>query len=644
MIRRRVISLLLIGLLAAVSLAAAQSLPQRPRAHPVPQVQTGMDAYYERQLAQIDQLIRLGYFSRAFALLEEQERAGAPEDKLRSRRIRIALGVGDHERAVELCRQALAEQPRDAGVLRQLATALAELGRTEEAREALRRYLRLMDEPKGSFATAVDILRMAGDHEGAVALVDSARVELGVPSFLASARAVSLLRLDRPEEAAREAAVDLGASPFNLQLLRKDLLGDEAPPLPEAFGDALLQQADEPAAPVEVALLAANIELTRGRADRALGLVVPRLGDAAAARAALHNAGSLVRELPLVAGEAERAAMTRYLLGVLPDVARVPGLPERLRQRALDELAQTCVFALDQGLLADDPVQAAARFAGVLELVRRGHPESEHLYTAQIQLARFTRDQLREPAAAAQRLETLLLDLDLPLEGVALARLALGECYLAARDTVRARQVLTALGRDRDFRAPAGHAHFLLAKLDLAEGHFATARDRFAAVALDNPVAPYANDALELGLVVAEELQNPTGGPDMLQRYARAVWYEITAEPDSQRVALQRYLERAALQVDLAEKQPLLERARFELAELERRAGRTGAALAQLDRIVADQPDGRLAPRALALRGAIYAEDRADAVAARREYERLLVQYPDYLFATEIRQRLRELP
>jgi tetratricopeptide (TPR) repeat protein len=184
----------------------------------------------------------------------------------------------------------------------------------------------------------------------------------------------------------------------------------------------------------------------------------------------------------------------------------------------------------------------------------------------------------------------------------------------------------------------------MLAKLDLAEGHFATARDRFAAVALDNPVAPYANDALELGLVVAEELQNPTGGPDMLQRYARAVWYEIVAEPDSQRIALLQYIDRAALQVDLKEKQTLLERARFELARLERAFGRLDAALVQLDRIVADQPDGRLAARSLALRGEIYADDRVDATAARREYERLLVQYPDYLFATEIRQRLRDLP
>ena len=40
--------------------------------------------------------------------------------------------------------------------------------------------------------------------------------------------------------------------------------------------------------------------------------------------------------------------------------------------------------------------------------------------------------------------------------------------------------------------------------LDLAEGHFATARDRFAVVAMDNPAAAYANDALDLGLAIAD--------------------------------------------------------------------------------------------------------------------------------------------
>ncbi len=609
-----------------------------------PRTQPTMQQYYDRQLAQIDQLIRLGYHSRAHALLEELAKAGASEELVRRRRITIALAVGELDRAVGLAREAIDADGTDPALWRELATGLARRGDRTEAREALDRFLTLTSQRGGGgFATAVDILRTAEDHAGAVALVDSARTVLGEPEFLARPRALSLLALDRPEEAAREAASDLRASPFNLQLLRRDLLAEDAPELPADFGDALLDLADQRGVRAEVAILAANVALERGRPGKALALVEPRLTAADAARAALHNGGTLSRELPLVAGERQQQAVVDYLVAILPQLAEHPHLTTRLHQRALEHLADTCVFALENDRLGRDPAAAADRFGELLGLVRQRHPESPQLYAGQIALARYERDRLRRPLRAAERLERMLLDLDLPLEGVALARLALGESYVAARDTARARQVLTALGRDPEFRAPAGHAHFLLARLDLAQGHLGTARDRFAAVALDNPAAPYANDALEMGLVVAEELMNPTGGPDLLLRYAQAVWWDLAAEPDSQRVALERYLARASVEVDLQEKQPLLERARMELARLERQRGRIDAALAQLERIVGDQPDGRLAPAALALRGEILATDRADAAAARREYERLLVQYPDYLFVNEIRQRLREL-
>ena len=643
-VRILVCQLLLAGSLAMAPSLLAQAPPKPVPMRPTPHQQTGMESYFGRQLSHIDQLIRLGYNSRAHALLEELSRSGAPENAVRRRRIRIALAAGEFEEAVALAREALQENPEDVGLWRQLATALVALGESDDARQALDRFLLLAKEPKGSFATAADILRDGGDHAGAVALIDSARTVLADPVFLASPRALCLLQLDRPEDAAREVRNDLRASPFNLQLLRCDLLGEDAPPLSREFSDELVDLASDREAGTELALLAANTELVRGRGEAALALMEPWLEDAEASRAVLHNAGTLARELPLLQDDRERMAVVDYLLAARPRVAANPGLPVRLRQRALEFLAGTCAFALEHDLLATDPTKAAARFATLLEQVRLGHPESEYLYAAQIQLARFTRDRLHDPEAAAARLEHLLLDLDLPVEGVALARLALGESYLAAADTVRARQVLTALGRNTEFRAPAGHAHFMLARLDLASGYFVTARNRFAAVALDNPAAPYANDSLELGLVVAEELQNPTGGPDLLARYARAVWWELTAQPDSQRVALLRYIDRAALQADLKEKQTLLERARFELAAIERKRGRSDAALAQLERIVSDQPDGRLAAPALALRGTIYSEDRLDAAAARREYERLLVQYPDYLFATEIRQRLRDLP
>lgn len=624
--------------------AMAQSLPQKPRVMPGPPASHGADSYFNRQFAQIDQLIRLEHLSRANALLEQLASSGAPEDPVRKRRIRIALAVGDHERAADLCRDALAIADDDPEIWRQYAATQVALDQHDAARQSLDHFLDIIREPRAGFAIAVDILSRGTHPRAVIALIDSARVVVGDPSLLARARARQLLFVDRPEAAADEVHTELQASSFNLPLLRQDLLGEDAPPLSAGFTARLLDLADRSDAIPELAILAANVLLAAGDAAAAIDIVKPLLAHPVASSSVLANATILVVELPVLPQGREQVAQTNYLLDILPVLGDSVQKSTHLRYQALGALAGVCTFALQNGLLDADPVAAERRFASLLNQVRRGHPESEQLYVAQIELARFTRDRLRDPTAAARRLEALLLDLDLPLPGVALARLALGETYLAARDTARARQVLTALGRDPQFREPAGHAHFFLAKLDLAQGHLATARDRFAAVALDSPAAPYANDALRMGLIVAEELQNPTGGPDLLLRYSRSVWWHLAAEPDSQRVALHRYIDRAAQQVDIGEAQPLLEYARYELAALARTAGRIDEALNQLERIIIDQPDGRLAAHALSLRGEMMAVDKLDYAAARREYDRLLAQYPDHLFAAEIRRRMRELP
>jgi TolA-binding protein len=89
--------------------------------------------------------------------------------------------------------------------------------------------------------------------------------------------------------------------------------------------------------------------------------------------------------------------------------------------------------------------------------------------------------------------------------------------------------------------------------------------------------------------------------------------------------------------------QHLLERGRFELAVLYRDAGRLDEARDLLDRIVADHPDGRRAPQALELLGRI-ADEVGEPTRAREFWERLLAQYPDYLFIDDVRDALRNLP
>ncbi len=83
---------------------------------------------YERQLQQIDQLIRLDHLSRANAMLEQLADAGAPVADVRKRRIRIALAIGDHEQARTLCREALMTEEDDPEVWRHLAAADLALG------------------------------------------------------------------------------------------------------------------------------------------------------------------------------------------------------------------------------------------------------------------------------------------------------------------------------------------------------------------------------------------------------------------------------------------------------------------------------------------------------------------------------------
>ena len=119
--------------------------------------------------------------------------------------------------------------------------------------------------------------------------------------------------------------------------------------------------------------------------------------------------------------------------------------------------------------------------------------------------------------------------------------------------------------------------------------------------------------------------------------------FQITAQPDSQCVALERYAATAVAASGPALDARLLEQARYELARLHRAAGRPAEALAQCAAIVRDHPDGRYPAEALALEGEIRL-DRGDPSAARAAWERLLVQYPEYLFADDVRDRLRSLP
>ena len=597
-----------------------------------------------RRLIELDRLLALESVGRAEKLLEDLEQHSMLARECLPRRVKLYQIQGRHEEAAALCREALADRADNAGLWRSLAESLLHLQQGDAAREALNRFLLASPDRHASGTVAVEMLRGAGFDDVAVSMIDSLRTAFGDLRYLGRARALGLLAMDRQTAAADEISAELQGNPFNLSLIRVELLeGPFDPVKHQVFIERLRQLAAAPDARIAQSLLVANLALSQGDGDGARALVLPRLGRRSDAQAVLRNTVTLGNELPLLENGPSLTATVDYLLAVLAELIRTEALDTTLRHRAADQLADVCAEALEAGVLGDDPPASAERFSELLGLVRRVNPASQHLYSSQIKLARFTRDKLHEPLTAARRLEHLLLDLDLPSEGLALVRLTLGECYFAAGDTARGRTVLTRLGRDREFRQAAGHAHYHLARLDLAEGHFATARDRFAVVALDNPSAPYANDALELGLAIAEELENPSGGPAVLAGYARSVYYDLTARPDSQLVTLERFVRSGDASLDLEEKQHVLERARFELAALYEAQGRTEEALATWTDLTAKHPSGRFPATALARRGQLLL-NLGRTAEAQQVLEQLLSQYPDYLFIADVRDQLRNLP
>ena len=618
----------------------------RPPAHPGFQMdrraldrQSLMDL--RRRLIELDKLLSLGSLSRAETLLLDLQQHSQLARELVPRRIKLAQLKGEHQRVLDLCRRALEDQPANAGLWRSLTISLLAASQPDSVRLSLDRFIETGPNLSSAVVIGVDMLQKAGWHGSAVSLIDSMRVVTERPRFLARSRSVSLLHVGRQVDSALEMAQEMRANPFNLPLLRQSIIeGAYQPGVHEEFLQSLIDQATGPVSHPALRLLASNLLLLDGRSEAAIELVAPLMKLRQQASLLLQNSVTLTGELPLLPDRIQLQGTVDFLLELLANLMNSDSVAMEPKRRAADYLAVVCETALEMRVLGDDPHLAAKRFSDLLQQVRQVNPRTESLYSSQIKLAAYTRDILREPRTAAGRLERMLLDLDLPTEGVALVRLTLGECYLAAGDTARGRVVLTRLGRDPDFRIAGGHAHYHLARLDLAEGHFATAQDRFAVVAIDHPTAPYANDALELGLAIAEEMENPSGGPNILALFAESVYFDLVRRPQERVAALERFIARAGAELDLEEPQHLLERGKFELGELYAEEGRTEEALDLFNSVVRGHPEGRFAAISLVERGKLLAGmGRYDD--ARQELELMLAQYPDYLFTDDVRDMLR---
>ncbi len=579
----------------------------------------------KHQLQTVDRLLRLESYSRAETLLQQLEKTGTTQLEIPIHWIKLWQGTGRDSLVVDLFTQ-IPERQQTHRLLKELAESHMKLGNIDVARGIVDKVLQSEADRVNSAQVMVQLWRDSGHPLEGVALCDLLMQD--DQTFMRRQRSICLMQAGNVKEAMAGFNVELNQYQLNLAIVRKDLAQVMTDPAQAAES---LQKLDPENSS---RLLLADLLLQSGQASQALDAVDNMFSDRVTVSLLYGFSSLLVSELRFADQELQQDYID-WLLTVLEKLFHSESLPLPQRKSALNLLSDVTVQAVKTGTI-DGPV-AVERLESIMELLQEHRAGDTHYFAVWLELARFTCDQMNQPQRAVTQLENMLSQPGISGKGISKCKVELGRCMIAAGDTVTARLELAYVGSYSNDRNAAGMAHFILAKLDLTQGQWEQAKDRLAAVAIHNPGAPIANDALDLGLLIAEEIENPAGGVDQLQIYAKAILANMISDVDAEIAALRELIaiaENAGPDVQ----QYLLERAKWELANLLP----STEALQLCSQLYLDYPDGRYPAASLNYSADLLIE-LGDTSGAREKWEQLLLQYPNNLYANDARLKLEQL-
>lgn len=593
----------------------------------------------------VELLVRSGRLDEAITMIEER-RASQGLDRALERR--LARLYRDAERWADLdalitesIKSDGSAQNADVGQLRLLAEARYELGRAEEGRKVLDEILARDPQDPSLARLVASALSQRGRTAEALEVLEQARKRLGLPLEFAQLMGSLYAQSGDVVAATREYCRVIVASPLNVSLMRGQVL-ELAETAPERIG-AMQKAAEELATAhpevTQLKIIVAELQLRRGDDQRAWRTLAPLLNDPELEQELLRLALAGLADSRLPGNDPVNTLhrlrlSARISRGLLANET----LPTALEARVTDTLVRSLLAMLENDAFAGQP---EAEQLEVLDETRRSILDMQDRFAgneltgaALLRLAGAYVDGLHRPASAIEIYERLAVSPNSSREHAKLARLGLGRSYVAAGDTARAREVFHHVGQDMEFPQGQGRAQFHLGMIDFMGGAFTTAADRFKAVAMEQPLADYTNDALDLALVLAEFEMSGVEDDAPLRAYGRALYLRAVHEPEQLVSTLETIAESAA--------SPIRDRARLDLARLAREGGRNEVALGWARRISAEDGASRYAAAALDLEGEVL-EGLGRVDEALAVYERLLLEHEGYVMIDRIRDRVRDL-
>jgi len=164
-------------------------------------------------------------------------------------------------------------------------------------------------------------------------------------------------------------------------------------------------------------------------------------------------------------------------------------------------------------------------------------------------------------------------------------------------------------------------------------GEYDAARDTLTALAEADPASPYANNAIEMAWVIEEALQY---GSDTLPVFMSARQSQMVGDTASVITKLESI-------ADGPIRDPVRPRAMYELGRTFYRSGDLVSSLARYQQFLREYTDNPLRPDVQRSIAEIYEFGYEEYEKALREYEVVLMLYPDYAFLDEVREDVRRL-
>jgi len=177
----------------------------------------------------------------------------------------------------------------------------------------------------------------------------------------------------------------------------------------------------------------------------------------------------------------------------------------------------------------------------------------------------------------------------------------------------------------------AEEVDYRLAVIDFCQGNYDSTGVALQRLTVDYPRGFFVNDAIELLLVMDRADENK----EVLADYGEALLYEMRRMPDSLKAVL--------LSIVDSHSPQLADFALYRLLNIGLSENDTAGVLTCVDRMEKEYPDSYYFPFGLKVKADLFRGDPERVDQARDIYRRLLEDFPDYPFASEVRQRLREL-